>query len=89
MGTTPAPEVVEGEVLPRTIVVGDTLRNGGVVLAVKPYVPGHSRDGLIVLALCRGEFVTWVSEADGSEAFWGHYFRTDLGKALADFEARK
>lgn len=85
---TTAPPALEGEVITKPIGIGDKLRNGATVLAMKPYTPGNARDGLIVLALAHREFVTWVCESDGSEAFWGHYYGMDLVSALAGFEAR-
>ena len=37
-----------------------------------------------VLAIFRGEFVTWTVN-DNGDAFWGHYFNNDLDTALEYF----
>lgn len=80
--------VLEGEIEPRLIEVGQHLRNGAVVLALKQYHTGPD-GGIIVLAMTYyGEFVTWVSTRDGSESFWGHYFSGDIEAALNDFKKR-
>lgn len=86
MGTTPAPEVVEGEVLPRPPAIGETLNNGGLVLAVKPYKAFAHRGAVLVLALWHGQFVTWAC-LEG-ECHWGHYLNT-VADGVADFEARQ
>lgn len=69
-----------------TLQVGTRLRNGALVLQSAPY-PGHP-SGVLVLCLSRDEFVTWAVNPTDLEAYWGHYFGSDLGSALADFTAR-
>ena len=42
----------------------------------------------IVLAKFRGsEYVTWATSANG-DAFWGHYFGSDVVAASKDFTVR-
>lgn len=84
--TTPTP--LEGEVLPKVVGMGDRLKNGAIVLAVKPYTPAMGNTGVVFLALSHRDFVTWVGYPDGSETYWGHYFGVNLTGALADFQAR-
>lgn len=84
--TTASPPVIEGAVLPKPIGVGDRLANGATVLAVKP--SPLMANSSVFLALSHQEFVTWVGWTDGTDTCWGHYFN-DLGRALADFEARR
>lgn len=88
--TTASPPALEGEVIPKPVGVGNRLRNGALVLAVKPYAGAMPDTGIVVLALAnQREFVTWVCYPDGSEAYWGHYFNTDIAAALRDYEARR
>lgn len=66
--------------------VGDTLRNGAMVIAIQKRA--RHDDSRVVLAYREGndEYVTWVMDADGN-TFWGHYF-FDIAKAAADFAER-
>lgn len=63
--------------------VGETLRNGAIVLAHRP------KPSCAGAVLCdwRGEYVTWCIDREGN-AFWGHYFQKDLVKAAQDFVDR-
>lgn len=42
----------------------------------------------IVLCMSSYDFVTWKLAANG-EAYWGHYYYTDLKAAMVDFETRR
>lgn len=57
----------------------EILPNGAIVFAKRPGV---------VLALYRGDFVTWCID-DEQNCFWGHYFRRDIVAAVASFNKRR
>jgi len=74
------------DVLPN---VGEVIgSNGATVLKVKQYsdLPGDCYLG-IVLALFRGEFVTWIYNAECAGCVEGHYFQS-LEEAMVDYEKR-
>jgi len=54
------------------------LRNGAYILR---------ENGVIVLAVKRGEFVTWTYDTEGATV-WGHYFGPNFSEAEKDYEIR-
>lgn len=70
-----------------TIAVGDKLRNGATVLAVRSNPARYT----IVAAhwVCSSTshaYVTWAVD-DNKDTYWGHYFKTEA-EAHADLDKR-
>jgi hypothetical protein len=57
-----------------------TLKNGASITA---YYWVEDREIAVILAVYRGEFVTWLMDAD-NDTFQGHYFK-NYRAALMDF----
>lgn len=70
--------------------VGDNLKNGAKILAVK--YDENSNEYTVLAFYNNSEFVTWKAfepcRSEIHETFWGHYFQNDLEAALTDFKTR-
>jgi hypothetical protein len=82
--TTPTPPTTRDA---RPVQTGSRLANGATVLQSR-HAPHYDLNTVIVLALSRDEFVTWVGNLDGTGTCWGHYFDQDLAAALDDYNNR-
>jgi len=66
------------------ITPGTKLDNGAVLISSHDPKDGM---GLSVLAIFRGEFVTWKMDSNGG-CYWGHYHGAALKAAVADLYKR-
>lgn len=91
-----AAEITDREITDRPdfaqrLSVGQRIANGSTVLRSALLKDHGDHAEYAILALSHDEFVTWILgvRPDGTnEAFWGHYFQTDLAGALADYVER-
>lgn len=74
------------------MIVGTKIDNGAIVLVSKLNREDDLTVEYVALCLWRDEYVTWhvggKKTTGETSAYWGHYFGTDIGLALADYRKR-